>query len=202
VDESDSQKIDRIAAFADEQRRESRSWTARIDRFTIYVAAATFFFGVGTFTDLRKRLDPPASSPAQVAKDGYVRTLDTDCRTFVTPPPAPGTGSGYAKIAADDLAVLQARHRMNHVWNLYPPPAAMTRRDVGTYLSVKSYFFAASDLLQAAVGRARTGDGVGYAQAVGQYREANAAFLAAATDFGFTVCNHYWTVDDAPAPPG
>lgn len=34
----------------------------------------------------------------------------------------------------------------------------------------------------------------------GLYRQTNAAFLKAASDFGFTVCNHYWTVDDVPQP--
>jgi hypothetical protein len=34
----------------------------------------------------------------------------------------------------------------------------------------------------------------------GLYRQTNAAFLKAASDFGFTVCNHYWAVDDVPQP--
>ena len=30
------------------------------------------------------------------------------------------------------------------------------------------------------------------------YRQTNAAFLKAASDFRFTFCNYYWTVDDVP----
>jgi hypothetical protein len=198
--ESDSQKIDRIAAFVQEQRKEGQSWTASLDKFTIYLAVAAFFFGVGTFADLRRRFDPPPPNSAQLAKDGYVKTLDDYCKSFIGTPPGGGTGTGYAKIAADDLAVLNARHRMNGVWNYYGFPANMAARDRSGYLSIKSYYFAANDLLQAAVGRARAGDGEGYARDVGLYRAANGAFLKAAVDFGFTVCDHYWPVDDAPAP--
>ena len=198
--ESDIQKIDRIAAHVREQRKADKSWTASLGRFTTYLALGAFFFGVGTFTDLRNRLAAPQPTAAQAAKDGYVRSLDGYCGSLVGALPSGSTATGWARIAADDLNVLTARNRMNLGWNTFAIPRSMAAEDIGAFESIKSYYFAANDFLQAAIGRARVGDADGYSVNIGQYRQTNAAFLRAASDFGFTVCNHYWTVDDAPPP--
>jgi hypothetical protein len=198
--ESDSERIERIAAYVREQRRADRSWTASLGRFTTYLALAAFFFGVGTLADLRNRVAAPPPAAAQAARDGYVRSLDGYCRSLVTPLPSGSTATGWARIAADDLEVLTGRNRMNLAWNTFAIPGSIAADDIGTLESIKSYHFAANDFLQAAIGRARAADADGYSASIGQYRQANAAFLKAASDFGFTVCNHYWTVDDAPPP--
>jgi hypothetical protein len=198
--ESDSEKIDRIAAYVRDQRRTEKSWTASLGRFTTYLALAAFFFGVGTFADLRNRVVAPPPAAADAAKDGYVKALDQYCTGFVGARPSGNAAAGWAKITADDLDVLAARNRMNLAWNAFPVPRTMAPEAIGAFESIKSYYFAASDLLQAAVDRAKAGDAAGYALAIGLYRQTNAAFLKGASDFGFTVCNHYWTVDDVPAP--
>jgi hypothetical protein len=198
--ESDSDKIDRIAAYVRDQRKAQKSWTERLGKLTVYLALAAFFFGIGTFTDLRNRLAASGPTPAQAAKDGYVNTLDEYCKSFVGVRPGGNKGTGYDRIAADDLDVLTARNRMNLAWNTFSIPQSMDPKDIGAFESVRSYYFAASDLLQAATNRAKAGDGDGYALDIGLYRQSNAAFLKAASDFGFTVCNHYWTVDDVPKP--
>jgi len=198
--ESDSQKIDRIAGYVHDQREAEQSWTASLGKFTVYLAVAAFFFGIGTFADLRNRLVAPPPTPAHAAKDSYVRTLDGYCRTFVGVRPSGNTGTGYARVAADDLAVLNARNQMNSAWNTFGIPQQMAPGDAGAYESIKSYYFAASDFLQAAISRAQAGDSEGYALDIGLYRQTNAAFLKAASDFGFTICNHYWTVDDVLPP--
>jgi hypothetical protein len=182
--ESDSEKIDRIAAYVRDQRDAEKSWTASLGKFTVYLALAAFFFGIGTLSDLRNRLVAPPPTPAEAAKESYVKTLDEYCASFVGARPSGNAGTGWARIAADDLDVLTARNQMNLAWKTFSIPEHI----------------AASDLLQAAINRARAGDGDGYAVEIGLYRQTNAAFLKAASDFGFTVCNHYWTVDDVPKP--
>jgi hypothetical protein len=198
--ESDSEKIDRIAAYVGEARKAEKSWTERFGKFTVYLALAAFFFGIGNVTDLRNRLAAPAPTRAQAAKDAYVSTLDTYCKGFVGVRPGVPKGGGYARIAADDLDVLTARNRMNLAWNTYPIPGDMAPSDAGTFESIRSSYFAANDLLQAAVEEARAQDSHGYAFDIGLYRQANAEFLRTASDYGFTVCDHYWPVDDAPSP--
>jgi hypothetical protein len=138
------------------------------------------------------------TAPTASSWSGWSRSHEY--RRFGIAAPSEKKGTGYARIAADDLEVLTARNKMNLAWNTYPVPEDMAPKDVGAFESVKSYYFAASDLLQAAVARATAGDRDGYALDVGLYRQANAAFLKAASDFGFTVCNHYWAVDDVPQP--
>jgi hypothetical protein len=198
--ESDSEKIDRIAAYVRDQRDAEKSWTASLGKFTVYLALAAFFFGIGTLSDLRNRLVAPPPTPAEAAKESYVKTLDEYCASFVGARPSGNAGTGWARIAADDLDVLTARNQMNLAWKTFSIPEHMAAKDIGAFESIRSYYFAASDLLQAAINRARAGDGDGYAVEIGLYRQTNAAFLKAASDFGFTVCNHYWTVDDVPKP--
>ena len=65
------------------------------------------------------------------------------------------TVGGYTRIAADDMEILTARNRMNVSWNTYPIPVGMELRDIGEFESIRSYYFAANDFLQAAIGAAR-----------------------------------------------
>jgi hypothetical protein len=196
--ESDSEKIDRIEAFLRDQRKAEKSWTASLSKFTVYLALAAFFFGIGNLTDLEHRFVAPPPTPATAAKESFVRTLDEYCKDFVGVR-LRTTGTEWGSIAAYDLQVLNARNEMNLAWNTNNPQN-LAPKDIGAFESIRSYFFAASDLLQAAIGRARAGDVEGYALDIGLYRQTNAAFLKAASDFGFTVCNHYWGVRDVPAP--
>jgi hypothetical protein len=198
--QSDSENLDLIAAYVRDQRKGEKSWTQQLGRFTVYLALAAFFFGIGTLSDLRNRIAPPPLSPAEMAKNSYVGTLDEYCKGFTGARPSEKKSTGWARIAADDLAVLTTRNKMNLAWTTYPVPGDMAPKDVGAFQSIRSYYVAASDLLQAAVARANAGDRDGYALDVGLYRQTNAAFLKAASDFGFTVCDHSWAVDDVPRP--
>jgi hypothetical protein len=195
-----AENLELIAEYVRDQRNAQKSWTQQLGSLTVYLGLAAFFFGIGTFSDLRNRFAPPPPSSAQAAKHAYVSTLDTYCQGFIKLPARTTKDTGYAGIAGDDLAVLTARNRMDEAWTLYPAPRDLAPEDLGAFESIKSYFFAANDLLQAAVARARAGDGGGYALDIGLYRQTNAAFLKSASDYGFTVCDHYWAVDDLPAP--
>jgi hypothetical protein len=197
---SDSEKIERIAAYVRDQRKAERSWTELLGRFTVYLALAAFFFGIGTVSDLSHRFAASPPSAATASRAGYVESLDTYCKGFVGAPAGGNKGTGYARIAADDLAVLTARNRMNLAWNSFPVPKAMAPKDVAAFESIRSDYFAANDFLQAAVARARAHDTAGYALDIGLYRQTNATFLTAAATFGFTTCAHYWPVADAPKP--
>jgi hypothetical protein len=62
--------------------------------------------------------------------------------------------------------------------------SGLAARDRTGFLSIRAYYLAASDLLVAATGLDR---------------QADAAFLGAAGDFGFAFCAHYRPVDGPPA---
>jgi hypothetical protein len=192
------EKIERIAAYVDDQRKAEKSWIQQWSTFTVYLGLAAFFFGIGTWSDLRNRIAAPPPSRSQAAKDGFVQTLDGYCRGFVGEIPNENKGTGFAQVAAHDVDVLNARQRMSIVWSTYSAPADMDPRDTGALASIMSYYFSADSFLQAAVGRAKAADFDGYTLDVGLYRQANAAYLKAASDFGLTVCAHYWGVLDAP----
>ncbi|TKA00997.1 hypothetical protein [Actinacidiphila oryziradicis] len=196
--EPDREKIDRIAAYVDDQRKAEKSWFQQWSTFTVYLTLAAFFFGIGTWSDLRNRIAGPPPDPAQLTKDSFVKSLETSCKRYVGQVPKKNKGTGFARVAADDLDVLNARQQMGLVWLTYSAPTSMAPEDIGASASIKSYYFAANSFLQGAIGRAKAGDRDGYALDVGLYRQANAAYLKAAGDFGFTVCAHYWGVDDVP----
>jgi hypothetical protein len=59
--------------------------------------------------------------------------------------PSGAAGTGWARIAADDQAVLTARNQLKPAWNTYSP-TNLTARDAGAFESTRSYYFAASDL--------------------------------------------------------
>jgi hypothetical protein len=65
-----------------------------VHRFTTYLALAAFFFGIGTFTDLRNRIVAPPPAPGQAAKDSFVKTLDQYCKSFVDVRPSGAAGTG------------------------------------------------------------------------------------------------------------
>jgi len=196
--EPDNEKIERIAAYVDDQRKAEKGWTQQWSTVTVYLALAAFFFGIGTWSDLRNRIGGSPPAPSQVVKDNFVKVLESFCDVVVEQVPKENKGAGFARVAADDLDVLNARQHMGAIWITYSAPAGMARGDIGTLASTKSYYFAADSFLQAAVGRAKAGDRDGYALDIGLYRQANAAYLKEAGDFGFTVCAHYWGVDDVP----
>ncbi|WP_460337859.1 hypothetical protein [Actinoallomurus acanthiterrae] len=193
--ESDSKKIDDIAAYVRDQRKADESAWKSLEGLSVYLAIAAFFFGIGTFSDLRKHL---VKDPDQLAKANYVKEMDHYCKEHIDTTSTTRKGTVYATIAADDLDVLSARDRMSLAWTAVWVPGDMTPKDIGAVSSIRSYYFAANNLLQAAIGRARARDGDGYALDIGLYRQTNAAFLKEASDFGFTVCNHLWGVDDVP----
>ncbi|MFF1746196.1 hypothetical protein [Streptomyces mirabilis] len=87
---------------------------------------------------------------------------------------------------------------MGLVWTTYSAPSGMAPKDIASLASIKSNYFAANSFLQGAIGRAKAGDRDGYTLDVGLYRQANAAYLKAAGDLGFTTCARYWGVNDVP----
>ncbi|MFF2936801.1 hypothetical protein [Streptomyces mirabilis] len=196
--ETDREKIDRIAAYVDDQRKAEKSWFQQWSTFTVYLALAAFFFGIGTWSDLRNRIAGPPPDPAQLTNDSFVKTLEAFCKPYVGQVPNKNKGTGFARIAADDLDVLKVRQQMGLVWTTYSAPTGMDPRDIGSLASIKSNYFAANAFLQGAIGRAKAADRDGYTLDVGLYRQANAAYLKAAGDLGFTTCAHYWGINDVP----
>lgn len=195
VREPDNKKIDRIAAYVDEQRKSANNWTHYWGTFTVYTAVAAFFFGIGTWSDLRSRISHPVDE-AQKLKDTSVSRLDDSCKDDIGDLHKK-KGTGWTLVVADDLEILNARQGMGAVW-LYANPAGMRSQDIAAIGSIKSYYFAANSFLESAIDRAKAADRDGYTLRVGLYRQANAAYLKATGDFGFTVCDHYWGLDDAP----
>ncbi|MDN3352939.1 hypothetical protein [Actinomadura sp. DC4] len=193
--ESDSQKIDAIAEYVRDQRKADKSPWKSLEGLSVYLAIAAFFFGIGTFTDLRKHF---LKDPDNLAKVNYVKRMDGYCTGYIATTFPRHVGAVFAAIAADDLDVLSARERMGLAWTTVPIPANMSPKDIGVANSVRSYYVASDNFLQAAIGRARVGDGEGYALDIGLYRQTNAAFIKEASDFGFTACNHLWGVDNVP----
>ncbi|MFF1746195.1 hypothetical protein [Streptomyces mirabilis] len=96
--EPDREKIDRIAAYVDDQRKAEKSWFQQWSTFTVYLALAAFFFGIGTWSDLRNRIAGPPPDPAQLTRSASSRrsrpfaspTLDR-FRTRTKAPDSPGS---------------------------------------------------------------------------------------------------------------
>ncbi|MCX4617528.1 hypothetical protein [Streptomyces mirabilis] len=123
--EPDREKIDRIAAYVDDQRKAEKSWFQQWSTFTVYLALAAFFFGIGTWSDLRNRIAGPPPDPAQLTKDSFVKMLETFCKPYVGQAPNKNKGTGFARVAADDLHVLNVRQQMGLVWTTYSAPTGM-----------------------------------------------------------------------------
>lgn len=197
---TEREQLDLIAAYVRDQRKTEQSWSGQLGRFTVYLALAAFFFGIGTLSDLQNRIVSPPPPPSEVARKALVGSLDEGCEGKTTVRLSKKKSTGYERIAADDLEILEARVNLNHVWFSQPASGAMTRKDRAAFTSITSNYFAANDFLQAAVDRAKAGDEDGYARDIGLYRRANASFVKEAADFGFETCDVSWGVDGAPPP--
>jgi hypothetical protein len=190
--ETDSARPARIDTYVRAQPS-GLDLTDRVGRFTGYLALAAFFFGIGTFTDLQHHFsgDPSASARTTVAD-----TLSILCAGATDPGQFPPSTASYAQLAAYDRSVLFRRDTKNYAWDL--DTSSLSTGDTGTFLAMRSAYYAASDFLAAATAAARAQDARGYATATGQYREANGLFQSRSADFGLKPGSCTWPVLDAP----
>jgi hypothetical protein len=192
MSESDREKIDRIAAYVDDQRRGEKSWIATWSKFTAYLALATFFFGIGTFSDIRDHLGASPVDYDKLARDNYTKLVDSHCSKVIQEEKEILPGLLDDAVTAD-LHVLESRQEMADAW-LTSVPDTMTDKDRAALRSMLVYYGSATEFLRAAIDRAREDDYHGYTVDVGQYMQASAAFVKLAGDFGFTRCDHPWGV--------
>lgn len=69
--------------------------------------------------------------------------------------PNQNTGTGFGRVAADDLDVLNSREQLSLAWTAYPAATGMATKDIGSLASIRSHYVAADSFLQGAIGRAR-----------------------------------------------
>jgi hypothetical protein len=190
--DSDSDRLARIDAYVREQQKEGSDWLGKL---ATYLGLAAFFFGIGTFTDLKSHFFD-SDKEATNARAAAVQYLDISCRAFLSHKLPPKNAS-YDALARYDQSVLFDRDAHNYVWGSLDT-SDLSDADAEISLALKRSYFAASHFLAAAVSAAQAKNAQEYAVAIGQYNEADSQFLKESADFGLSPGACSWAAADAP----
>ncbi|MCX4774831.1 hypothetical protein [Streptomyces sp. NBC_01285] len=184
----DSEKIDRIAAYVDDQRRGADSWIAHWGKFSAYLAVAAFFFGVGTFSEIREFLSPPEPT----SEEKYTQQVNKSCYGRIRPNLSDDTFvPELSNAAPHNQQVLKYRLEMFVAFNT-PVPGDLPQKSRASLESALVYYGSANSFLRAAIESAKAGDNHAYMVDIGLYRQSSAAFSQAAGEAGIPLCRFYW----------
>ncbi|MFJ8770357.1 hypothetical protein [Streptomyces clavifer] len=190
VASSDSEKIDRIAAYVDDQRRSEDSWIAQWGKFSAYLAVAAFLFGVGTFSDIRNLL--PSADPLPTSEERYAQQVSASCLSVINANPIrEKVIIDLSKAAAYDQNVLKFREKMSRAFSISVPDD-MSQKNRAALSSAFLFYRSADSFLRAAVESAKAGDAHAYTVEIAHYKQSSAAFAKAAADGNISSCRYYW----------
>ena len=190
------------AGVAGVKRGRESFWS--LGNITAVLALCTFFFGIGTVTDLSHRLFPTRTASdvrkqyVDTARQAYVNLADERCRPAVNN--AKASSSMPSPITYDWMMnVLTLRRQMAVSWAVLGPGelSATDAASAADVLKMLSDFRAADAFWAATADNLKAGDVAGYNTNLGLFSSADGSFGDQARRFGFTVCNYQWP----SAPP-
>ncbi|WP_404950870.1 hypothetical protein HFP69_35650 [Streptomyces sp. ARC12] len=188
----DSDKIDRIAAYVDDQNRGADGFLAQWGKFSVFLAVLAFLFGVTTFSEIRDRFFSP--EPVPTSQERYERLVGASCTNRIR------ADMGRDKLffelpkaAAYDQQIMERREEMSLAFNTAAPDE-LPEESQASLSSAFLYYESANTFLRAAINNAKAGDGNSYATNIGLYKQSSAAFSQASREAGIPACRFYWGV--------
>ncbi|WP_143657696.1 hypothetical protein [Streptomyces sp. MNU77] len=188
----DSDKIDRIAAYVDDQNRGADGFFAQWGKFSALLAVLAFLFGVTTYSEIRERFFSP--DPIPTSQERYERLVGATCTSRIR------ADMGRDKLffelfeaAAHDQKIMELRQGMSLAFNTSFPDD-LPEGDRASLNSAFLYYESSNAFLRAAIGSAKADDENSYAVNIGLYKQSSAAFSQATREAGIPACGFYWGV--------
>ncbi|MFH8692525.1 hypothetical protein ACH4EC_37395 [Streptomyces anulatus] len=188
----DSDKIDRIAAYVDDQNRGADGFFAQWGKFSAFLALLAFAFGVSTFSEIRERFFSP--DPIPTSRERYERLVDAKCAGRIRADM--GRDKLFfelSKAATYDQNIMERREEMSLAFNTAAPDD-LPENSRASLNSAFLYYESANTFLRAAIDNAKAGDENSYAVNIGLYKQSSAAFSQASREVGIPACRFYWGV--------
>ncbi|MFE3384826.1 hypothetical protein [Streptomyces anulatus] len=188
----DSDKIDRIAAYVDDQNRDADGFFAQWGKFSVFLAVLAFLFGVTTFSEIRERFFSP--DPIPTSQERYERLVGASCASRIRADM--GRDKLFfelSKAATYDQKIMERRQEMSLAFNTaFPDDLPEDNR--ASLDSAFLYYESANIYLHAAIDNAKADDKNSYAVNIGLYKQSSAAFSQASREAGIPACRFYWGV--------